>query len=88
MDQVQADRNVKIKLILPSGTTRRYPIGGQKRSFVGGDVVSVSSDVAEFCLAQKENGKAIFERINHDDSDMQAALGVQLEWPGWGAQPG
>lgn len=61
-------------------------VGSKKYEFYGGKISNVPDDVAEICLSKTDNnGLPLFvEMTGIYDSDIQQALGIQLEWPIFG----
>jgi hypothetical protein len=59
-------------------------IQGQRYEFRGGESRTVSTEVADVCLAKKDNaGNPLFERVTVDKREIEQALGVQLQWRTW-----
>lgn len=76
--------SVPVRLTLPPGAVRKLRLSGVQHEFKAGEVYELDKDTALQVLAKVENDEHIFERCDSkDDTDILAALGVQLEWKNW-----
>lgn len=76
---------IPIRLI--KGKALNLMISGQRHDFRVGESRSVSTEVAELCLAKKDNlGNPLFERVEVDSREIQEVLGIQTQWHAWPTQ--
>lgn len=66
------------------GNALNLMINGQRYSFRGGESRTVSAEVAEVCLAKRDNlGNPLFERVEVFTKDVEETLGIQMRWRSW-----
>ena len=77
--------DVAIRLLKRAGTPQTIRVASKNYQFKGGQATPVPPNVAEICLAKKnERGGKLFERVDDEiarvDKEICGVLGVQFEW--------
>jgi hypothetical protein len=71
----------RIALLKKPNQTHFVSDGARMWEFHGGQAETVPSEVAEICLSKKDDrGNPLFALRDVPDPDVEAALGIQLEF--------